>query len=91
MGYRAFALNTDSRMPNRSGAPVAACISPAGIYDLTGQRGELFPAEQERIVRLPVERVVVGEAGAEITLKLGGIAGLARDLMSRPPEMRRAA
>lgn len=47
--------------------------------------------EQERIVRLLVERVVVSEAGAEITLKLDGIAGLARDLMSRPPEMRRAA
>ena len=52
---------------------------------------ELFPAEQERIVRLLVERVVVSEAGAEITLKLDGIAGLARDLMSRSPELRRAA
>jgi len=52
---------------------------------------ELFPAEQERIVRLLVERVVVGEAGAEITLKLDGIAGLARDLMTRPAETRRAA
>jgi len=52
---------------------------------------ELFPAEQERIVRLLVERVVVSEAGAEITLKLDGIAGLARDLMARPVETRRAA
>jgi len=52
---------------------------------------ELFPAEQERIVRLLVERVVVGEVGAEITLKLDGIAGLARDLMARPAETRRAA
>jgi len=48
-------------------------------------------SEQERIVRLLVERVVVSEAGAEITLKLDGIAGLARDLISRAPEMRRAA
>jgi len=38
-----------------------------------------------------VERVVVSEAGAEITLKLDGIAGLDRDLMSRPAEARRAA
>jgi site-specific DNA recombinase len=52
---------------------------------------ELFPAEQERIVRLLVERVVVSEAGAEITLKLDGIAGLARDLMSQSPDLRRAA
>ena len=52
---------------------------------------ELFPAEQERIVRLLVERVVVSEAGAEITLKLDGIAGLAQDLMARPVETRRPA
>jgi len=48
-------------------------------------------SEQEQIVRLLVERVVVSEAGAEITLKLDGIAGLDRDLMSRPAEARRAA
>ena len=57
---------------------------PSDLWD------ELFPAEQERIVRLLVERVVVSEAGAEITLKLDGIAGLARDLMSRSPELRRS-
>jgi site-specific DNA recombinase len=41
---------------------------------------ELFPAEQERIVRLLVERVTVTDAGAEIRLKVEGLAGLARDL-----------
>jgi hypothetical protein len=44
---------------------------------------ELFPAEQERIVRLLVQRVVVGDAGAEITLNLEGLAGLARDMAKR--------
>ena len=33
---------------------------------------ELFPAEQERIVRLLVQRVTVGEAGAEIRLNVAG-------------------
>jgi hypothetical protein len=41
---------------------------------------ELFPGEQERIVRLLVERVTVGAAGAEIMLNLEGLAGLARDM-----------
>ena len=44
---------------------------------------ELFPGEQERIVRLLVERVTVGEAGAEIRLNLEGLAGLARDVAAK--------
>ena len=45
--------------------------------------GELFPAEQERIVRLIVERVTVGVASAEIQLNLEGLAGLARDMAAK--------
>ena len=41
---------------------------------------ELFPAEQERLIRLLVQRVVVGDAGAQISLNLEGLASLARDL-----------
>ncbi|WP_338147670.1 recombinase family protein [Neoroseomonas terrae] len=41
---------------------------------------ELFPAEQARIVRALVERVVVGPAGADIRLRVEGLAGLVRDL-----------
>jgi hypothetical protein len=44
---------------------------------------ELFPAEQERIIRQLVERVTVSEAGAEIKLNLDGIAGLARDMAAK--------
>jgi site-specific DNA recombinase len=47
---------------------------------------ELFPAEQERLIRLLVQRVVVGEAGAQISLNLEGLASLARDL-SQPREI----
>jgi DNA invertase Pin-like site-specific DNA recombinase len=41
---------------------------------------ELFPAEQARIVRLLVERVDVGPDGADVQLRIEGLANLARDL-----------
>jgi hypothetical protein len=50
---------------------------------------ELFPAEQARIVRTLVDRVVVGPAGADIRLRVEGLAGLARDLA--PAEVQAAA
>ena len=45
---------------------------------------ELFPAEQARIVRSLVERVDVSPAGADIRLRLNGLAGLVRDLRTSP-------
>jgi hypothetical protein len=58
---------------------------------------ELFSAEQARIVRLLVERVEVGPAGADIRLRVAGLASLVRDVgaggqtrrwrrSARPPE-----
>jgi hypothetical protein len=41
---------------------------------------ELFPAEQARIVRLLVDRVEVGPAGADIRLRVAGLTSLVRDL-----------
>jgi hypothetical protein len=41
---------------------------------------ELFPAERARIVRLLVERVEVGHGGADIRLRVEGLASLVRDL-----------
>jgi hypothetical protein len=52
---------------------------------------ELFPAEQARIVRALVERVVVGPGGADIRLRVEGLAGLVRDLTAIAPETLRAA
>ncbi len=52
---------------------------------------ELFPAEQARIVRLLVERVEISPAGADIRLRLGGLASLVRDLGGIGAETRRAA
>ncbi len=44
---------------------------------------ELFPAERARIVRLLVERVEVGPQGADIRLRVAGLASLVRDLGPR--------
>ena len=53
--------------------------------------GELFPAEQARIVRTLVERVVVGPAGADIRLRVEGLASLVRDLSADAPDAEREA
>ena len=53
--------------------------------------GELFPAEQARIVRLLVERVQVGPAGADIQLRVAGLGSLVRDLGAAAPEALEAA
>lgn len=53
--------------------------------------GELFPAEQARIVRALVDRVVVSPEGADIWLRVEGLAGLARDLQVAPDALGVAA
>jgi DNA invertase Pin-like site-specific DNA recombinase len=51
---------------------------------------ELFPAEQARIVRLLVERVEIHPEGADIRLRVEGLASLVRDLAA-PDAMPAAA
>jgi hypothetical protein len=46
-------------------------------------REELFPAEQTRIIRLLVDRVEIGIGGADVRLKLEGLASLVRDLAAQ--------
>jgi hypothetical protein len=41
---------------------------------------ELFPAEQARIVQLLVERVDIGEQGANVVLRVQGLTSLYADL-----------
>ncbi|MDR3533708.1 MAG: recombinase family protein, partial [Rhodopila sp.] len=52
---------------------------------------ELFPAEQARIIRLLVERVEIGPAGAAIRLRVAGLAGLVGELGSTTPALMSAA
>jgi hypothetical protein len=59
------------------------CVDP--LWD------ELFPAEQARIVRSLVERVVVGPEGADIRLRVAGLVSLVRDLSAGAPNAERVA
>jgi len=43
---------------------------------------ELFPAEQARIVALLVERVDIGTDGLNVRLRMDGLGGLAREMLS---------
>ena len=52
---------------------------------------ELFPAEQARIVRLLVERVEVEPGGADIRLRVAGLASLVPDLGAGAPDATRVA
>ena len=52
---------------------------------------ELFPAEQTRILRLLVDRVDLGPDGADVRMKLDGLASLARELAAPGRDWARAA
>lgn len=51
-----------------------------GLHRFDVLWSELFPAEQARIVQLLVERVDISERGADITLRVEGLASLLQDL-----------
>ena len=52
---------------------------------------ELFPAEQAHIVQLLVDRVDLSEKGADITLKVEGLASVIEDLRAAGDRNRDAA
>jgi site-specific DNA recombinase len=52
---------------------------------------ELFPAEQARIIQLLVERVDLSESGADITLKVEGLASIIDDLRAATDRTKDAA
>jgi len=56
----------------------------AAIRDLDGLWDELFPAEQERIVELLVDRLNVGLDHCDLHLRLGSIGSLASEVRGIP-------
>lgn len=54
----------------------------AALLQLDPLWDELFPAEQARIVALLVERVDIGTDGLNVRLRVDGLGGLAREMMS---------
>ena len=53
----------------------------AALQGFQGLWGQLFPAEQARIIQLLVRRVTVTTEGLVLDLRTDGIAGVMRDLM----------
>ena len=47
---------------------------------------QLFPAEQRRIVQLPVEKVIVSPDDPEVRLRANGIERLVLELPQEPAE-----
>jgi DNA invertase Pin-like site-specific DNA recombinase len=75
----------------RAGAPdVTESEVRGALGNLEPLWGELFPVEQTRIVRSLVERVVVGPEGADIRLRIDGLAGLVQDLGHAPAQLQAA-
>jgi DNA invertase Pin-like site-specific DNA recombinase len=73
-------------LPGITEAEVVAALGHfAPLWD------ELFPSEQARIVRLLVDRVEIGEDGADVRLRMDGLAGLVREMQTRPAADRHAA
>jgi hypothetical protein len=54
----------------------------AALQQLDPLWGELFPAEQARIVTLLVERVDIGTDGLNVRLRVDGLSGLAREMLA---------
>jgi DNA invertase Pin-like site-specific DNA recombinase len=79
------------RAARRDAPELTEAETQDALYRLDPLWEHLFPAEQARIVRSLVERVVVGPAGADIRLRLDGLGSLVRDLGAIVPDALRAA
>ena len=62
-----------------------------GLHRFDEIWSELFPAEQARLVQLLVARVDLSEAGADITLRLDGLANLLGELHANAAPQREVA
>ena len=52
------------------------------LRDFHALWGQLFPAEQARIIQLLVRRVTVTTAGLEVDIRREGIAGVIREMIA---------
>lgn len=57
--------------------------SRAALQRLDPLWGELFPAEQSRIVALLIEQVEIGRDGLNVRLRVDGLSGLTREMIAR--------
>lgn len=64
----------------RDGGPMDEREIVAELQRFNDLWDALYPAEQARIVRLPVDRVTVGPSGMAVVLRNNGIATLVREV-----------
>jgi site-specific DNA recombinase len=59
----------------------------AALADFDGLWASLFPAEQTRIARLLIDRVIVSQQGLTVDLRTDGLSSVVRDMLApRPTE-----
>ena len=61
---------------------ITEAASREALQQLDPLWDELFPAEQARIVALVVERIEIGTGGLNFRLRVDGLSGLAREMLS---------
>jgi hypothetical protein len=61
---------------------IAEADARSALQQLDPLWDELFPAEQARIVALLIERVDIGTGGLNVRLRIDGLNGLAREMLT---------
>ena len=69
-------------VPLQSRYTITEADARSALQQLDPLWDELFPAEQARIVALLVERVDIGTEGLNVRLRVDGLGGLAREMMT---------
>ena len=60
------------------------CEVSRALSDVGPVWDELFPAEQQRIARLLLDRVTVSDSGIDVRLRTGGLRSLVAELQGLP-------
>ena len=70
-----------------SDSPLTERMVSGALHNLDQVWDELFPAEQARIVKLLVDRVIVNENDAEVLMRSDGLHSLVDELDDRDERM----
>lgn len=82
---------SELRAHSRSTRSASIVPSASGVTRLDAIWDQLFPAEQTRIVKLLVEKVIVSPNDLEVRLRANGIERLVLELRPEPVEQQAEA
>jgi site-specific DNA recombinase len=74
----------------QQGAKIDDNVVVTSLTEFDGVWESLFPAEQARIARLLINRVVVSQAGLMLDLRTEGLGSLVRDMLTPRQEAKAA-